>query len=82
MERKMNTRPAPVLDPWRFDATTSTRREKLWGAEEIAAVLGVSPDTVRRWHDDPKNDVPISKPAGRYFAFRSDLTAWLRTSRP
>lgn len=65
------------MDPLRFDATTATAREKLWGACEIGNVLGVSPDTVRRWHSDPSNDCPIRKPGGRLFAFRTDLMAWL-----
>lgn len=69
----------PPLDRWRFDATVDGPEKKLWGARAIAATLGVSEHTVRRWHDDPANDVPISAPGGRLFAFRSELLAWLRS---
>ncbi|SFP62999.1 helix-turn-helix domain-containing protein [Tranquillimonas alkanivorans] len=65
----------PPLDRWRFDAIASGP-EKLWGLEEIARALGVSIDTARRWAR--RADVPIYKPAGRYFAVRSELNAWLR----
>ena len=68
----------PPLGPAQFDAITSGP-QKLWGLEEIARALGVSVETVRRWaHLD---DVPIYKPAGRYFAVRSELNAWLRRKR-
>lgn len=75
---RMKKTDVPPLDRWRFDAAVAAGPEKLWGACAIAAVLGVSEDTVRRWHSDPANDVPISAPGGRLFAFRSELLAWLR----
>ncbi|GGL58448.1 helix-turn-helix transcriptional regulator [Wenxinia marina] len=51
--------------------------ERLWGLNEIAAALGVSRDSVKRWANKP--GVPIYKPAGtgRYFALRSELDEWL-----
>lgn len=66
----------PPLDPWRADEVLAPER-KLWGAETIAAFLGVSADTVYKLAKDP--GCPISKPGGRYFAFKSELVIWLRT---
>lgn len=66
----------PPLDPWRADEVLAPER-KLWGAETIAAFLGVSADTVYDLAKTP--DVPIYKPGGRYFAFKSELLLWLRT---
>lgn len=66
----------PPLDPWRADEVLAPER-KLWGAEAIAAFLGVSADTVYDLAKAP--GVPIYKPGGRYFAFKSELLVWLRT---
>lgn len=68
----------PPLDRWRVDALLEPER-KLWGLPQIASALGVSVDTARRWARMP--GVPIYRPAGTgsYFAFRSELLAWLRT---
>lgn len=69
---------APKLTPRIADEVLAGDR-KIWGAEAIAAFLGVSVDTVYDLAKEP--GVPISKPpgSGRYFAFRRDLMAWLRT---
>ena len=53
------------------------RGERLWGASEISAFLGVSVETVYSWAADP--DVPIYKPGSRYFAIKSELCDWLRS---
>lgn len=69
----------PPLDPWRFDAMTANP-EKLWGLPAIATALGVSVDKARRLAALPHT--PIYKPDGEsYFAFRSELNDWLRTTR-
>lgn len=65
-----------ALTPQQFDALTR-KPEKLWGANEIGKALNLSPDTIQRLALDPS--VPIYKPSGRYFAFRSELEAWLRS---
>ncbi|EYD74085.1 hypothetical protein Rumeso_04338 [Rubellimicrobium mesophilum DSM 19309] len=59
-----------------FDAL-STGADKLWGLRAIAQALGLSVDTTRRLARKP--GVPIYQPAGRYFAVRSELNAWLRS---
>jgi hypothetical protein len=67
----------PPLDRWRADTLLEPERP-LWGLPVIAKVLGVSVDTARRYARDPA--VPISQPegTGQYFAFRSELLAWLK----
>ncbi|QRZ15391.1 DNA-binding protein [Paracoccus methylovorus] len=67
----------PPLDRWRVDAMLEPER-KIWGLNQIAEVLGVSVNTARTWAQLP--NVPIYKPSGSgsYFAFRSELLAWLR----
>jgi len=55
----------------------STGPEKIWGLGAIAKALGLSVDTTRRLADE--QGVPIYRPAGRYFALRSELNAWLRS---
>lgn len=76
----MNMRPTNLtpINPSRFDAMTRGP-EKLWGLTSIASFLGLSVDSARRLH---KMDLaPIYRPDGRrYFAFRSELSAWLRTT--
>lgn len=67
----------PPLDPWRADEVLGAPERKLWGAEQIADVLGLSVTTVYELAAQP--GVPIYKPAGRYFAFKHELMAWLRT---
>lgn len=67
----------PALDRHRFDELLAGP-EKIWGVKAIAKAIAVSESTVRRW---AKEDVvPIYRPAGSnsYFAFRSELQAWLR----
>lgn len=68
----------PPLDRWRADGILEPER-KLWGLPLIAEALGVSIDTARAWAK--LDGVPIYRPAGTgsYFAFRSELLAWLRT---
>lgn len=68
--------PAP-LDRWRADSVLEPNRP-IWGLENIAKVLGLSRDTVRKLAKKP--EVPIHQPdgAGAYFAFRSELLAWLK----
>lgn len=67
----------PPLDPWRLDGILEPER-KLWGLPMIAAFLNVSVDKARVLADLP--DVPIYRPvgSGSYFAFKSELMAWLR----
>ena len=68
----------PPLDRWRADEVLEGDG-KLWGLPHIAKVLGVSVDKAR---DLAKVEgVPIYRPdgSGSYFAFRSELLAWLRT---
>lgn len=67
----------PPLDRWRLDAVLEPER-KLWGLPAIAEALGVSVDKARDLAVRP--DVPIYRPkgSGSYFAFRSELMAWLR----
>lgn len=66
------------LDAEKFDQVIgSGKPEKIWGARAIAAYLGLSEDTIRRWAIDP--DIPIYAPrSGTYLAFRPELDAWLR----
>ena len=71
---------APPLDHWRFDAEFDRPvKGKMWGLPSIAAFLGVSVDTARRWAQEPA--VPIYQPRGTkaYCAFQSELREWLRT---
>lgn len=60
----------PPLDRLRLDAILEPNRP-LWGLGEIAACLGVSIDTARRWATDPSSGMPVSKPMGRWFAERN-----------
>lgn len=68
----------PILDRWRADALLEANRP-IWGLVNIARVLGVSLDKARVMASSA--EVPIYKPKGSrsYFAFRSELLAWLRT---
>jgi hypothetical protein len=73
------TRPvltAPLFDA-NFGKQPAARPEKLWGRPAIAQALGVSVDTVVSLARNA--DCPIYMPAGRYFAYRSELERWLRT---
>ncbi|WP_422032225.1 DNA-binding protein [Roseovarius sp.] len=69
----------PQLDPARFDTLTSP--EKIWGLNNIAQALGVSTDKARRLAR--LDDCPIYRPepGGSFFAFRSELMAWLKKKR-
>lgn len=78
MERKIAAQQArPPLDRWRADAVLEPNKA-LWGLTEIAACLGVSVDTARRWANDRASGMPISKPGGRWFAESVPLLAWRR----
>jgi hypothetical protein len=68
----------PPLDRWRVDGILEPDR-KLWGLPMIAAALGVSVGTARKLAGKP--EVPIYRPEGSdsYFAFLSELRAWLRS---
>lgn len=66
----------PPFDRWRLDELLDPK-DMLWGLKAIAnARGGVSVDTVRRLAKS--SSAPISRPAGRYFASRRELNAWLR----
>ena len=77
----MTMQDKPPLDRWRADAVLEPER-KLWGLPQVAEVLGVSIDKARTLAQRP--DVPIYQPtgSGTYFAFRSELLAWLRGQWP
>ncbi|WP_198672250.1 helix-turn-helix transcriptional regulator [Pseudogemmobacter bohemicus] len=70
----------PLLDRWRVDEILEPNRP-IWGLDNIARVLGLSRDTVRKLAKMP--GVPIYQPegAGSYFAFRSELLDWLKSKR-
>lgn len=71
----------PPIDRWRLDALLERPvKGKLWGLPSIAAFLGVSVDTARRWARHP--EVPIYRPAGTssYCAFQNELREWQRTN--
>jgi DNA invertase Pin-like site-specific DNA recombinase len=82
--RKLEPGEPPPLDRWRFDEEVIPAaikpREKIWGANGIAAVLGVSVATIYRWTADPECDVPIRRLNERYFALRSELISWMQGS--
>lgn len=64
------------ITPDAFDAMLKPGERKLWGAKQIAAVGGVSEDTVRRsWARD--DACPVWKCGGRYFSFQRELVAWM-----
>lgn len=67
----------PMAETVLIDAMLEPER-KLWGLPMIAAFLGVSVDKARDLAQT--EGVPIYRPAGSgtYFAFRSELLAWLR----
>jgi hypothetical protein len=67
----------PPLDRWRADEVLEPNGG-LWGMKAISRYLGVSVDTVRRWVNDDASGLPVSKPAGRWFAEKNELLAWLR----
>ena len=73
----MSSNQQPQLNPVRFDTLTST--EKIWGLTNIASALGVSTDKARRL--SRLDDCPTYRPEpdGSFFAFRSELMAWLKT---
>lgn len=76
-DQKLTT--TPPLDRWRFDDMLHGDRHKLWGAREIASVMGVSEATVYRLAGKP--EVPIYRPpgTGTLFAYRPEVIAWMRT---
>ncbi|MDO8983771.1 hypothetical protein [Cypionkella sp.] len=54
------------------------RGKRLEGVKAIAAFMGVTDRTVRRWCCGRLvAGVPILKAGGRYFAFEADLRAWV-----
>ncbi len=67
----------PPLDRWRVDELLEPNRP-LWGLPSIAKALGVSVDKARELARNPA--VPITRPegSGSYFAYLSELRAWLR----
>lgn len=67
----------PPLDRWRADGVLEPARP-IWGLPAIAKVLGLSINATRKLAKLP--GVPIYLPAGcsQYFAWRSELVAWLR----
>lgn len=71
----------PQLDRFRFDALAEPDR-KLWGLGQIAEAIGVSVKKARRLA--MTEGVPIYRPVGSntYFAWRSELQAWLRGAWP
>jgi hypothetical protein len=71
----------PPLDRWRGDQVLEPNRP-IWGLEAIAKVLGLSVNATRQMAK--RDGVPIYKPAGsgQYFAYRSELTAWLTGQKP
>lgn len=76
----MTMQDKPTLDRWRADAILEPE-QKLWGLAQIAKVLGVSVDKARELAKNPA--VPIYRPegSGTYFAFRSEVIAWMRGGR-
>lgn len=68
----------PEITPERLDTILIGKPERLWGAPAIAQALGVSVATVYRFASE--TDCPISRPGGRYFAYRSELENWLRSA--
>lgn len=52
--------------------------ERLWGLPAIADFLDVSVSTARRLS---RKGAPIFKPAGKYYAIRSELWRWSRATR-
>lgn len=70
-----------LIVPADFDMLVrKARPEHLWGLPVIAAAVGLSRDTVRRMVERG-DDIPVSRPGGRYYAARSELLAWLRSGR-
>lgn len=67
----------PPLDRWRADALLDPERP-LWGLPNIAKVLGVSVDTARKLAREPAVPIYLPEGANTYFAFKSELVAWLR----
>lgn len=66
----------PKIDPVTFDVLVGGP-ELIWGIGAIAKALNLSESTVKRLAKDP--GFPVSKPSGRYFAYRADLILWLRS---
>lgn len=75
-------RDRPPLDRWRLDEVLTRKPEKLWGLAAIAEALGIGVDKARELAR--QDGVPIYRPAGSrsYFAFRTELMAWLRGKSP
>ncbi len=69
----------PTLAPEALDIDRILvgKPEKLWGRKTIAAELGLPEDAVTTLAE--RDDTPIFRPGGRYFALRSELRKWLRT---
>ena len=67
----------PPLDRWRADEMLEPNRP-VWGLTSIAKVIGLSVDKTRALAREP--GVPIYQPEGcsQYFAWRSELLAWLK----
>lgn len=49
---------------------------------EVAAILGVKPQTVRRWVAEGRMNFPTGFKLGKYRSFlRSDIEAWIESRR-
>jgi len=66
----------PPLDRFRADEILEPN-QPIWGLGQIAARLGFSVDTVRDLAG--RDDTPIYRPSGKYFAWSGELDAWLRS---
>ncbi|NPD14476.1 DNA-binding protein [Xinfangfangia sp. D13-10-4-6] len=66
----------PPLDRYRADEILEPNGP-IWGLAQIAGRLGLSVDTVRELAS--REDTPIYRPSGKYFAWSAELDAWLRS---
>lgn len=58
--------------------TDEPRNDELWGYDEVAGYLGVSPKTVRKWANERR--IPIVK-VGALNRFRpADIRAWVASN--
>lgn len=55
--------------------------QDMYNVREIAALLGMSEDNVRRLRDRPEDPLPLTRLRGKargYFIFREDFLEWCR----
>ncbi len=76
VKKSMMTGDLPPLDRYRADEILEPNAP-IWGLAQIAARLGLSVDTVRELA--LREDTPIYRPSGKYFAWSAELDAWLRS---